>query len=335
MSGVPLPDRLAKLAGWIASVPARAVEPLMIWLQRVLGPERLPWIFLLPNLLVIALFSALPLLINVLYSVTGGDSLYPAERPFVGAGNYTTLLECEDYLDPSSCSRDLFWRAVRNSLVFVPVQVSVMIGLALVTAVSLNRRIRARGFFRGVFFFPVMLSPVVVAMTWVWLLQRDGALNGMLGAFGVERVGWLTDPARAFAWSVFVTVWAHMGFYMVILLAGLQSIPSDIYEAARMDRATPWRVFTRITLPLLKPMLLVVFVLAVIRSVQTFDEIYVLTGGGPGSATKLIVHYIYETGFAVMPRNYGLAAAASLVLGFVLFVFTALQMWLSKRGRNA
>lgn len=307
----------------------------MIWLQRVLGPERLPWIFLLPNLLVIALFSALPLLINVLYSVTGGDSLYPAERPFVGAGNYTTLLECEDYLDPSSCSRDLFWRAVRNSLVFVPVQVSVMIGLALVTAVSLNRRIRARGFFRGVFFFPVMLSPVVVAMTWVWLLQRDGALNGMLGAFGVERVGWLTDPARAFAWSVFVTVWAHMGFYMVILLAGLQSIPSDIYEAARMDRATPWRVFTRITLPLLKPMLLVVFVLAVIRSVQTFDEIYVLTGGGPGSATKLIVHYIYETGFAVMPRNYGLAAAASLVLGFVLFVFTALQMWLSKRGRNA
>ena len=128
-------------------------------------------------------------------------------------------------------------------------------------------------------------------------------------------MSWLSDPARAFKWSVFVTVWAHMGFYTIILLAGLQSIPADIYEAAKMDRASPWRVFTRITLPLLKPVLLVVFILAVIRSVQTFDEIYVLTGGGPGTATKMIVHYIYETGFAVMPRNYGLAAAASLMLG--------------------
>ena len=132
-----------------------------------------------------------------------------------------------------------------------------------------------------------------------------------------------------------MTVWAHMGFYTIILLAGLQSIPADIYEAAKMDRASPWRVFTRITLPLLKPVLLVVFVLATIRSVQTFDEIYVLTGGGPGSATKLIVHYIYETGFAVMPRNYGLAAAASLMLGVVLFIFTALQMKISRSGRDA
>lgn len=321
-------------ARWIAAIPARLVEPVMAKLQQLLGVDRLPWVFLLPNLLVIALFSALPLMINVIYSVTGGDSLYPAERPFAGSSNYVTLLECEDYLDPSSCSRDLFWRAIRNSVIFVPTQVTVMIGFALITALALNRKIKARGFFRGVFFFPVMLSPVVVAMTWVWLLQRDGALNGILGAFGFDRVSWLSDPTRAFAWSVFVTVWAHLGFYMVIILAGLQSIPADIYEAAKMDRASPWRVFTRITLPLLRPVLLVVFVLAVIRSVQTFDEIYVLTGGGPGSATKLIVHYIYETGFAVMPRNYGLAAAASLVLGAVLFLFTALQMRLSKRNRN-
>ena len=307
----------------------------MAGLQRLLGMRRLPWVFLLPNLTVIFLFALLPLAVNVVYSVTGSDNLYPGERPFVGLANYATLLECGNYLEPSTCSRDLFWRAARNALVFVPSQVAVMIGFALVTALALNRRIRARGFFRGIFFFPVMLSPVVVAMTWVWLLQRDGALNGMLGAFGFERVSWLTDPGRAFGWSIFVTVWAHMGFYMVILLAGLQSIPADLYEAAKMDRASPWRVFTRITLPLLKPVLLVVFILAVIRAVQTFDEIYVLTGGGPGSATKMIVHYIYETGFAVMPRNYGLAAAASLLLGLVLFGFTALQMRLSRGGRDA
>lgn len=317
----------------VAALPARAVEPLMVLVQRLLG-KRLPWLFLLPNLGVIALFSVLPLAVNVMYSVTGSDNLYPQDRHFVGLSNYRTLLDCERYTDPSSCSRDLFWRAVWNTLLYVPLQVAVMITVALFTALALNRRIKARGFFRGVFFFPVMLSPVVVGMTWVWLLQRDGALNGILGVLGFPRVAWLIDPARAFAWSIFVTVWAHVGFYTVILLAGLQSIPGDIYEAAKMDRASPWRVLTRITLPLLKPVLLVVFILAVIRSVQTFDELYILTGGGPGSATKLIVQYIYETGFATMPRNYGLAAAASLLLGLVLFVFTALQMKLSRGARD-
>jgi alpha-1,4-digalacturonate transport system permease protein len=293
-----------------------------------------PWLFLLPNLSIIALFALLPLLVNVMYALTGTDNLWPSERTFVGLQNFQTLLECGNYFDPSTCSRDLFWRAVGNAIVFVPTQVAVMIGFALATAIALNRRIRARGFFRGIFFFPVMLSPVVVAMTWVWLLQKDGALNGLLGPLGFDRVNWLADPSRAFRWSVFVTVWAHMGFYTIIILAGLQSIPADIYEAAKMDRASPWRVFTRITLPLLKPVLLVVFILAVIRSVQTFDEIYVLTGGGPGTATKMIVHYIFDTGFAVMPRNYGLAAAASLMLGAVLFVFTALQMRLSRGGAH-
>ncbi len=320
--------------GAVAALPARAIEPVMAGLQRVLGVERLPWVFLLPNLVIIVVFALLPVLINVMYSVTGSDNLYPSQRPFVGFENFTTLLECGNYLDPSTCSRDLFWRAIGNAIVFVPTQVAAMIGLALVTAIALNRDIRARGFFRGIFFFPVMLSPVVVAMTWLWLLQRDGALNGVLGSFGFERVTWLTDPSRAFRWSVFVTVWAHMGFYTIILLAGLQSIPADIYEAAKMDRASPWRVFHRITLPLLKPVLLVVFILAVIRSVQTFDEIYVLTGGGPGTATKMIVHYIFDTGFAVMLRNYGLAAAASLILGAVLFVFTAIQMRVSRGGAH-
>jgi alpha-1,4-digalacturonate transport system permease protein len=329
-----LGDRVVSGLGAAAALPARAVEPLMRGLQRLLGLKRLPWVFLLPNLTIVLVFSALPVLVNVMYSVTGSDNLYPSERHFVGAANYRTLLDCRSWLEPTSCSRDLFWRAVWNTLLFVPLQVAVMIGVALVTAVALNRRIRARGFFRGVFFFPVMLSPVVVAMTWVWLLQRDGALNGLLGAAGVGRVAWLIDPASAFAWAIFVTVWAHVGFYTIILLAGLQSIPADLYEAAKMDCASPWRSFTRITLPLLKPVLLVVFVLAVIRSVQTFDEVYILTGGGPGSATKLIVQYIYETGFAVMPRNYGLAAAASLMLGAVLLLFTLLQMKLSNSGRE-
>jgi alpha-1,4-digalacturonate transport system permease protein len=219
-------------------------------------------------------------------------------------------------------------------MVFVPLQVVCMVVIALITAICLNRDIRGRGFFRGVFFFPVMLSPVVVALTWQWLLQRNGAINAILQALSLPTVNWMVFPHTAFFWSVFVTVWAHMGFYTIIILAGLQSIPRDVYEAAKMDSATPWRAFRRITLPLLKPVLLVVFVLCIIRSVQTFDELYVLTGGGPGSATMLLVQFIYETGFAAQPRNFGLAAAASLLLGIALLIFTAIQLALSRRNQN-
>lgn len=327
-------SQTAEAAGGIVVLPARIVEPVMSGLQKVLGIRRMPWVFLLPNLLAVLLFSLLPVVINVFYSFTGSDRLYPSERPFAGAANYATLFDCRNYFDASSCASDLFWRAVGNSLVFVPVQVICMISVALLAAVCLNREIKGRGFFRAVFFFPVMLSPVVVALTWQWILQRNGALNGILTAIGIEPVNWLVFPNTAFFWSVFVTVWAHMGFYTIILLAGLQSIPKDVYEAAKMDSATNWRVFTRITLPLLKPVLLVVFVLCVIRSVQTFDELYVLTGGGPGSATMLIVQYIYEVGFAVQPRNFGLAAAASILLGIVLLIFTALQLRLSRNSQN-
>lgn len=327
-------SRLSGVPGLFLSVPARLVEPLMAGVQRAIGIRRMPWVFLVPNLAAVTLFALLPVFINVFYSFTGSDRLYPQDRPFIGTGNYATLLDCTNYLDPSTCSRDLFWRALHNSLVFVPVQVISMITVALITALCLNRKIRGRGFFRGVFFFPVMLSPVVVALTWQWLLQRNGAINAILDSLHLPTYNWMVYPQSAFPWAVFVTVWAHMGFYTIILLAGLQSIPRDVYEAAKMDSATSWRAFTRITLPLLRPVLLVVFVLCVIRSVQTFDELYVLTGGGPGSATMLMVQYIYEIGFAAQPRNFGLAAAASLLLGIVLLVFTALQLGLSRRSRD-
>lgn len=326
--------QLADAINTVASLPARLIEPVMSGVQRLVGIRRMPWVFLVPNLTAVMLFSFLPVIINVYYSFTGSDRLYPKDRPFIGTANYETLLDCQNFFDPSTCSRDLFWRALGNSLVFVPIQVICMISIAMLTALCLNREIAGRGFFRGVFFFPVMLSPVVVALTWQWILKRNGALNGLLEWMNFTSVDWLVYSSSAFSWSVFVTVWAHMGFYTIILLAGLQSIPRDVYEAARMDSANPWRVFSRITLPLLRPVVLVVFILCVIRSVQTFDELYILTGGGPGSATMLMVQYIYESGFAAQPRNFGLAAAASLLLGVVLLIFTGLQLRLSRSTQN-
>src|SRR5436189_542673 len=156
-----------------------------------------------------------------------------------------------------------------------------MVLFSLITALVLNMKIRGRGFFRAVYFFPVLLSPVVVALIWKWILQRDGLINAGLTSLGGQKILFFVDPSWAMFWVVFVSIWAHMGFYTLILLVGLQAIPKDVYEAAEMDAAPPWRVFSRITLPLLMPNLIVVLVLLMIRAVQSFDEMFVLTGGGP------------------------------------------------------
>lgn len=310
-------------------------EAPMRWAQGMVGVQRLAWVFLLPNLLIFGLFTYLPILLNVWYSGTGGDRILLADRPWVGVENFSSLMDCASYLDPNSCRRDLFWRAVHNTGWFVVLQVGFMILLSLIAALVLNRNIPLKGFFRAVFFYPVLLSPVVVALIWKWILQRNGVLNAGLDGMGLPTVNWLLDPSWAFFWVVFVSIWAHMGFYVLILLAGLQAIPGDVYEAAQMDGTPPWRQLLRITLPLLTPTLLVVMVLSLIRAVQAFDEIYVLTGGGPGSATTFLIQYIYDTGFATRPRQYGLAAAASLMMAGVLLVLTLAQLAATrKRGEE-
>jgi alpha-1,4-digalacturonate transport system permease protein len=331
---------LLELPAAAAGAAMNAVDAPMRAVQRWLGVPRIGWMFVAPNLAILGLFTFMPIVVNFYFAFTGGVQLYPSERPFTGLENLETLFDCESYLDPSTCRKDLFWRAIYNTGKFALLQVGLMVAFALVTALVLNRKILGRGFFRGVFFYPVLLSPVVVALIWKWVLQREGVLNAVLAGAGASPVGWLSDAGWAFFWCVFVSIWAHMGFYTLILLAGLQAIPADLYEAAEMDGAPPWRRFSRITLPLLMPNLIVVLVLGLIRSVQIFDEVFVLTGGGPGSATTFIVQFIYQTGFAESIHQYGLAAAASLVLALSLLVLTLLQLRMTRKnlagggGRN-
>ena len=298
--------------------------------QKWLGETRIGWLFVGPNLLIFGLFTFLPITINFWYAATGGVQLMPQERPFTGTENFGILFECSDYFDIQTCRKDIFWRSILNTIKFSLIQVMLMVLLSLATALVLNRKIVGRGFWRGVFFYPVLLSPVVVALIWKWLLQSQGVFNAGMVAAGGAPVEWLTDRSWAFFWVVFVSIWAHMGFYTLILLAGLQAIPKDMYEAAEMDAASPWRVLRRITLPLLMPNLIVVLVLAMIRAVQIFDEVFVLTGGGPGSATTFIVQFIYQTGFAEQIHLYGLAATASLVLAAGLMALTLVQLRLSR-----
>ena len=317
----------AQLYGAAMNLPERPMR----WAQRRLGP-RLAWLFLGPNLLVFGVFSFLPIAVNFWYAFTGGTALQLGERPWVGLGNVRALLACTDHLDPSTCERDLFWHGVYNTMRFVLLQVSLMVAFSLLTALALNKKIIGRGFFRAAFFYPVLLSPVVVALIWKWILQRNGILNAGIAGLGGQPVDWLLGAGSAFGWTVFVSIWAHMGFYTLILLAGLQAIPADVYEAAKMDAASPGTVFRRITLPLLTPSLLVVAVLALIRAVQIFDEVFVLTGGGPGTATTFLVQFIYGTGFAQQVWEYGMASAASLLLAGVLMALTLAQLRAGRRG---
>lgn len=327
-----VPPKLGMLVAAPLVLLARAVDPPLRWWQRRTGQNGMAAVFLLPNLAIFGVFVLFPLILNFVYSTTAGTNILLSDRTYVGLQQYGRLLDCEDYARRITCREDVFWTAVGNTALFVVFQVTTMVVVSTITALILNREIRGRGFFRAVFFFPVLLSPVVVGLIWRWILQRQGLLNLIMVSLGLDPEVWLNDRGYAFVATIGVSVWAHMGFYTLILLAGLQAIPRDLYEAAEMDGTPPARVFWRITLPLLGPNLAVVLVLALIRGVQIFDEVYVLTGGGPGTSTLYLTQYIYEVGFASILRNPGLAAAASILMGLVLVVLTLIQLWLSRRS---
>lgn len=323
-------DLLLRPFTWLLGLADYLFSPL----QRKIGLKRMAYVFVLPNMLVFGIFILLPMILNFVYGFTSGSSILLENRDFVGMENLNRLFTCEDITRVNTCREDLFWRAVGNTAVFVVGQVAFIVFFSLITALALNRNIRGRGFFRAMFFYPVLLSPVVVALIWKWILQYQyGLLNSILVSLGVEKVGWLLSANWAQFWTVAVSIWAQMGFFTLILLAGLQSISKEVYEASAMDGANAWQSFSNITWPLLMPTTTVVLILALIRAVQVFDQVYVLTGGGPGTATMYMVQYIYRTGFEF--RNYGLAAAASLVLAIVLLVLTVGQLIISRKQEAA
>ncbi|MFN8531137.1 MAG: sugar ABC transporter permease [Anaerolineae bacterium] len=306
------------------------LDLIMHPLQNLLGVRGMAYVFVLPNLLIFGIFILLPMLLNFYYAFTGGTNLFPQDRPFVGMDNLNRLFTCGNFLDPNSCAVDIFWRAVSNTVFYLIAQVTTVVLLSLISALALNRKIVGRGFFRSAFFYPVLLSPVVVALIWKWILQQDGLLNALIVSLGGERIGFMLNPQWAEIWAVIISVWAQMGFYTLILLAGLQAIPGELYEAASIDGASGWQSFWGITLPMLMPTMFVVLVLTVIRAVQVFDQVFAFTGGGPGTATTYMVQFIYETGLSGQTNQYGLASAASLVMAFFLLILTAIQLRLGR-----
>lgn len=332
-----IPKPIRRKVSELASLPmewfTNALDMVLLPLQRLIGAKNMAYFFILPNLLIFGIFVLFPMLLNFYIGFTGGTSFDIESRPWVGTQNLEQILTCDDFGDPNTCSEDYFWRGARNTVFFVVVHVGVMVVLALITALALNGDIAGRGFFRSVFFYPVLLSPVVVALIWRWFLRLDsGLLNAALESAGQERISFLTDPNWSRFWVITITTWAEMGFYTLILLAGLQAIPGSLYEAAQLDGANAVQQFSGITLPLLMPTLTVVLVLSVIRAVQIFDLVFVFTGGGPGTTTLYIVQYIYREAFGEGTQQLGMAASASLLLASVLLVLTLTQLYFARRS---
>ncbi len=281
------------------------------------------WAFAGPALAMLALFFFVPVVLAFLLSLTDFD-LYAladtADLRFIGLGNYGELLRTP-----------LFWKALGNTFYFVIVGVPLSIGLSLGAALLLNGVASSLvGFFRTALFAPVVTTLVAVAVIWSYLLHtRYGMLNYGLEALGIDPVDWLGDPNWAMPAIILFAVWKNFGYNMVILLAGLQTIPNDLYEAARIDGANAWDRFRHVTLPGLGPMLLLVSVLTMAGYFQLFAEPYVMTQGGPVESTVSVLYFMYEQGFKWW--NLGFASAVAFILFVIMFVVTAIQYWFAQR----
>ena len=288
--------------------------------------SRAAWLFLAPALLVLAVFFLLPVLGALALSFTDYDLYALADLHnlrFVALGNYWMLLH-----------RPQFWAALGHTFYFVVAGVPLSLAASLGAALLLHSPLaRCKAFFRTALFAPVVTTAVATAVVWRYLFNtKYGWANHLLGMLGIHPVDWLGDPHWAMPTIILFAVWKNFGYNMIILLAGLQAIPGELYEAARIDGASAWRQFRHITLPMLGSTLLMVAILTVSGYFQLFAEPYVMTDGGPLESTTSVLYLMYQDGFQWW--NLGVATAEAFVLFLVMFAATAAMLRLSPRERT-
>lgn len=286
-------------------------------------PSIAGWMFAGPALIVIGVFFAIPVLAALALSLTDFDLYALADMDdlrFVALGNYIELL-----------TTPMFWKALGNTTYFVVAGVPLSIGVSLGAALLLNARVaRFKPLFRTALFAPVVTTLVAVAVIWRYLFHTSyGMVNWLLGKAGVAPVDWLGDPTWAMPTIILFAVWKNFGYNMVIFLAGLQAIPEDLYEAARIDGASKWRQFLHITLPMLGPVLLVVGVITISGYFQLFAEPYVMTRGDPLQSTVSVLYFMYEEGFKWW--NLGRASAVAFLLFLIILAITTLLLRVGRR----
>ena len=291
--------------------------------------EKVPWtkreheglaagLFLLPNLVGFLIFTAIPVGAAFVLAFYDYDLLLGAS--WAGLENFREMFTTDE----------VFRAALFNTVYFTAVSVPLSVVLGLATAMLVNQALRGIVIFRSIFLLPYVTVTVALSLVWKWIYLPDiGLINSVLGVFGIDGPPWLTSGTWAMPALILMSVWKGFGYNMVIFLAGLQSIPDHLYDAAKVDGATAWRRFLNVTLPLLSPTTFFVVVISVISSFQVFDQALIMTNGGPGTATTTLVLYIYQKGFQSFDMGY--AAAVALVLFAAIFVFTVIQFLFQRR----
>jgi multiple sugar transport system permease protein len=273
------------------------------------GDGRWALAFLAPTIVGLAVLSAGPILATLAISLTKWDLLTAPK--LIGFDNYVALL-----------TDDRFLKALRNTFFYTIVSVPVGLTIALALAIALNTKVRGIAFIRTAYFLPVVTSTIAIALVWQWIYSADaGLLNQVLGVVGIPSQKWLSDPTLAMPAIIAMSIWQGLGVNVIIFLAGLQAIPSDLLDAASVDGAGSWARLRNVTLPLLTPAVFFTGVLSLIASFQVFDQVFVLAKPRPTEATITVVYFIYENGFKFFKMGY--ASAASWILFLIVALFTA------------
>lgn len=274
--------------------------------------------FLTPSLLIFSVFVFFPLVYTFWLSFHKWNLIKP-DKPFVGFANYSNLLGASE-----------FWHVLRNTIYYTAGVVGITLVVALVLAILLNQPLRGRAVYRSAIFSPAVTANVAVAMLWLWIFDPQyGLLNMGLQFVGLPPLKWLGSPTWALPALIIMGIWKYAGYDMVILLAGLQNIPQMVYEAAKIDGANRWASFWHITLPLLTPTTFFLVTISIISSFQVFDQIFVMTQGGPINSTNVVVYYLYQNGFKFFEAGY--ASAIAVVFFTIILAVTALQLRLASR----
>jgi len=281
----------------------RSTEPLTAWL------------FLAPATVLLGLFVLWPIAYLFYLSFTAG-SFTLAGTHWIGLRNYWRLLISPD-----------FWQVLGNTAYFTMATVIPSLVIPLALAVLLNRAFPLRDVLRTAYFIPSITSLVAVGLGFRWLFQTQGPINALLGHLGIEPIPWLGSATWAMPVLILLSTWKQLGFNMVVFLAGLQAVPTSLYEAAMLDGANAWQRFRYITLPGLQPTLIFVTVTTAIFTLRSFEQVYVVTGGGPLNSTNILVYYIYDQAFAQFDFGYAAAAATVLLAITLVLVYLQLQFW--------
>lgn len=267
-----------------------------------------PYLYIMPNMVLFTVFMIIPIFMTFYYSTVKWNGL--GKPKFIGLENYIYIFQDK-----------IFLKAIVNTAIYSLGTVPLLMALSLFLAILLNSKIPGRGIFRSVIYAPAVVSTVVVGTVFTWIFQDHlGLFNYILNMFGFEGIQWSTDTRFAMIMVILTTIWQKVGYNMVIYLAGLQSIPRDLYEVSTIDGANTWQKFRYVTLPMLKNTQMLVMVTCLINSFRSFDLVYTMTKGGPLNATKTIVMYVYEQAFN--KNYYGRASAAGVVLFLFMVVMT-------------